>query len=187
MDYELYHHGILGQKWGVRRFQNPDGSLTPEGKKRYGVDELSYVKKSQNVKKEPDRYNNKSKKSARKEARKNELLDAKDRRLLSNDELTARIKRIQMEKQYKDLVDQEVAPGKAYIKSVLKASGTKVLMNVTTGGIEYLIGAAFNKKDFNWGDLGKSMATGSSKLSSVKDEEDKDEKGSTKKGNTKSK
>lgn len=33
---ELYHHGILGQKWGVRRFQNKDGSLTSAGKKRYG-------------------------------------------------------------------------------------------------------------------------------------------------------
>ena len=33
----LKHHGILGQKWGIRRFQNPDGSLTEEGKKRYGV------------------------------------------------------------------------------------------------------------------------------------------------------
>lgn len=33
---ELYHHGIKGQKWGVRRFQNPDGSLTAEGKRRYG-------------------------------------------------------------------------------------------------------------------------------------------------------
>ena len=33
-DY-LAHHGILGQKWGVRRFQNEDGSLTPEGRKRY--------------------------------------------------------------------------------------------------------------------------------------------------------
>lgn len=32
---ELYHHGILGQKWGVRRFQNKDGSLTPAGKERY--------------------------------------------------------------------------------------------------------------------------------------------------------
>ena len=32
---ELQHHGIKGQKWGVRRFQNKDGSLTPAGKKRY--------------------------------------------------------------------------------------------------------------------------------------------------------
>jgi len=32
---ELYHHGIKGQKWGVRRFQNQDGSLTSAGKKRY--------------------------------------------------------------------------------------------------------------------------------------------------------
>ena len=33
---DLYHHGIKGQKWGVRRYQNKDGSLTPAGKKRYG-------------------------------------------------------------------------------------------------------------------------------------------------------
>ena len=33
----LAHHGILGQKWGVRRFQNRDGTLTAEGRARYGV------------------------------------------------------------------------------------------------------------------------------------------------------
>lgn len=42
MDYyvvngELFHYGIKGQKWGVRRFQNPDGSLTAAGQQRYGV------------------------------------------------------------------------------------------------------------------------------------------------------
>ena len=34
----LYHHGIRGQHWGIRRFQNEDGSLTSAGKKRYDVD-----------------------------------------------------------------------------------------------------------------------------------------------------
>ena len=32
---EFYHYGIKGQKWGMRRFQNNDGTLTPNGKKRY--------------------------------------------------------------------------------------------------------------------------------------------------------
>lgn len=36
-DYtELYHHGVKGQKWGVRRYQNTDGSLTDEGYRHYG-------------------------------------------------------------------------------------------------------------------------------------------------------
>jgi hypothetical protein len=41
MYYESYlcHHGIKGQKWGVRRYQNTDGSLTPAGKNRYSDDD----------------------------------------------------------------------------------------------------------------------------------------------------
>lgn len=34
-DYILYHHGIKGMRWGVRRFQEPNGTLTPAGRKRY--------------------------------------------------------------------------------------------------------------------------------------------------------
>ena len=40
---ELYHHGILGQKWGIRRFQNADGSLTAAGKKRYTKSEITEI------------------------------------------------------------------------------------------------------------------------------------------------
>ena len=43
---ELYHHGIKGQKWGVRRYQNKNGSLTNAGRKRYSEEELQARKKS---------------------------------------------------------------------------------------------------------------------------------------------
>lgn len=48
-EYEKYlaHYGIKGQKWGIRRFQNEDGSLTDEGKRRYNVAESDTWKKSE--------------------------------------------------------------------------------------------------------------------------------------------
>lgn len=46
---ELYHHGILGQRWGVRRYQNKDGSLTSAGRKRKGL--LTSIKDKRKMKK----------------------------------------------------------------------------------------------------------------------------------------
>ena len=52
----LSHHGILGQKWGVRRFQNSDGSLTEEGKKRYSKNNVSEFKNTVSKMREYDNY-----------------------------------------------------------------------------------------------------------------------------------
>lgn len=51
METTLSHHGILGQKWGVRRYQNKDGTWTSAGKKRYGDDAQETSKAQNNTKK----------------------------------------------------------------------------------------------------------------------------------------
>ena len=48
-EHELYHHGILGQRWGVRRYQNADGSLTDAGKRRAAKQEYRTAKKNAKI------------------------------------------------------------------------------------------------------------------------------------------
>lgn len=71
MSNELYHHGILGMKWGIRRFQKSDGSLTSAGKNRYSKD----YKKSKEI-------------------------HSKSKKELSNKELRTYVERRSLEKDY---------------------------------------------------------------------------------------
>lgn len=47
MDSKLYHSGVKGMKWGIRRYQNADGTLTEEGRARYGADSYQEMSPSQ--------------------------------------------------------------------------------------------------------------------------------------------
>lgn len=105
----IQHHGILGMKWGVRRYQNRDGSLTTAGKKRRRS--LSSEDYHEDYKK---------------------AHTPKSVKTMSDAELRNRINRLNMEKQYSQLDPSAVNKGKSYMDKVIKV-GTTVATVTTTG------------------------------------------------------
>jgi len=140
---ELYHWGVKGMKWGVRRYQNKDGTLTPAGKKHYAGDGNA-GKDTEKVEYAPRRT-------------------GKDASAYTDEELRARIQRMQMEDQYRTLMGKtdvrvddpnrelklekerlqlqkdvkqlrkDVYEGKSFVGDIMKESGKTLLKNAVTG------------------------------------------------------
>lgn len=140
MDYELYHHGTKGMKWGIRRYQNKDGSLTPAGIKRYNrevqklKDREASIKAKEKAKKYQDKLDKKKSeldereaalkgktatKSASKTTTANKQVPSKSIKDMSDAELRVVVNRLQLEQQYRNLTPQQVSKGKKFVDSVV--------------------------------------------------------------------
>ena len=131
--YELYlaHHGILGQRWGVRRFQNKDGSLTNAGEKRYSGQARH---KPSSARKQAKQRAAALEKARKARAEKAEFEKAKQKALasgnatdvlkfqghLTNKELQDAYTRINNERLLKDISAKELAKGKSKVDVILE-------------------------------------------------------------------
>lgn len=140
METYLAHSGILGMKWGVRRYQYKDGSLTPEGRKRYGSGNSTKIIS-----------NNKSKPEPETTKRRN----VKD---MSDEELRREVNRLQLERSYTQLttpanVDagQTVAQkalkkiGDSFVSTLAQKSGEAIAKKI----VKSVFGEEDNKKNKN--------------------------------------
>lgn len=152
---ELYHHGIKGQKWGRRRYQNADGSLTPAGKQRYGSKEnfekqypedrkaaTKAVKKvsdkgaevarsareieAERTKKRQSKADKALEKAAREKARK-----------MSDQELREAVNRLNLEENYTRMMQnrERISVGESTVAKVLNVTLTAMTVTSTALGI----------------------------------------------------
>jgi len=138
MSNELYHHGRLHQKWGVKN--GPPYPLDRSVTKGYASKQ-------------------KSKKGT---VEKHKLSTAKERHNMSEAELDKRIKRQQKEKELKTLEKQNRDDGRIFTEEVLKDIGKRTLTTVAVGGLLYA-GKAIVTKKFDIGDFGDAIFRGGAK------------------------
>lgn len=157
---ELYHWGVKGMKWGVRRYQNKDGTLTSAGQKRYERDqrENSGKKKGNKVgQADPDRWVKEDMERSKRltdssKQLTNELKNANDKAIknaprkrmdlsnMSDKELRDQINRAFLEKQYNDMFNPpQVSKGREFAGKLLDSAGTALAITGSALGVALAI------------------------------------------------
>lgn len=106
---QLYHYGVVGQKWGVRRYQNEDGTRTTAGKKRETQQTRSddHIKSRESKSKAPTG--------------------------LSNEELKKLNERLQLEATYKNLTTEKIQKSESFVKRAIQSGGEQALTEFSKG------------------------------------------------------
>ena len=187
-DDELYHHGIKGQKWGDRRFQNEDGSWTPEGRERYGKGGREEARaKIQYVKEKAKNLYTKVK-SKVKEKTGDGLERTKD---MSDDDLQKAVNRFKLQAEYNKNYELARHPNGALAKAdrffegatgkMVRDIAVNTIPTVTNTAISKLLDSTLNKDDkldkaAKKANINKTIADTKKVLSDIKKSKEDDDK-----------
>ena len=149
---ELQHHGILGMKWGIRRYQNKDGSLTSAGRKRANKLRDEYL---QVTGKKLTGYALKTKTKSKPSSQNKDTDKKKSINEMTLDELREKTTRMKAEKDYieaqnnlRNLNPKQVSKGRAFVNSVagemIKPAAVNIGKQVFSSIFAYGINKAFD-------------------------------------------
>lgn len=148
---ELMHYGRKGQKWGVRLFQNKDGSLTPAGRIRYGKNGPPTNKSGKELLRENTARDKSIRFAAKTTSKSVEIgkraAQQKSVSEMSDQELRAAIDRKRLEIEYARLNPQQVSRGRKFANAAMKDVVIPAAKNVGKAYLEKQMKRALGLKD----------------------------------------